>query len=346
MTDNKQVEQAASKHTDFIIATGSAGEAPAVVEASEGCNHEAAIGAHQLETEWTAWSYPRVTGTKITSLCHQRFAEEGADLKDLSPASAAANLYARDLNIRAHFSTVEDFFRTWEEVQQPSDMPSETNLAIFRDQLKPMWEAFPSGGRFVLRLRRPSAGTSKPGNKSSKVSGIAAGSNTIGSKDPALAAFVNQLWENLVFRMIGETFELPELVGAVCSMRAREVVFSLWVSNAENIALRNKVRDHLKKLIEESQSCCEPNANYPVLVQFNAFQVRLREQQRDILARVTRSRVGGRQGASTAESGSVCTAMESGLASYYYYSANAKGQQTQSTAEVESGKKILVAADC
>eukprot|EP01054_Gregarina_sp_Poly1_P002398 Gregarina_sp_Poly_1__2397@NODE_1641_length_3643_cov_244_962808_g1082_i0_p2_GENE_NODE_1641_length_3643_cov_244_962808_g1082_i0NODE_1641_length_3643_cov_244_962808_g1082_i0_p2_ORF_typecomplete_len368_score38_12IF4E/PF01652_18/6_3e29_NODE_1641_length_3643_cov_244_962808_g1082_i01121104 len=330
MTDNLRSEKVSDKQTDFSKAAAAGA---------------AADSHHQLETEWTAWTYPRVTGSKIAALCHQRLAQDGADLKDLSPASAAANLYARDLNVRAHFSTVEGFFHAWDKQQKPSEMPSETNLAIFRGHLKPMWEAFPSGGRFVLRLRRPSATAAKSGSRikvgsENSLAEQGQRSITMGSKDPVLAEFVNRLWENLVFRLIGESFELPELVGAVCSMRAREVVFSLWVTNAENIALRNKIRDHLKKLIEESQSSCESQT--AVLVQFNAFHARLREQQRDILAKVTRSRQ-ARYGTSTAESGSVCTALEFSKP-YSCYSVNVTDQQN--AAASAEPNKFLVAADC
>lgn len=336
MSDSSQVETAI-KQIDFESAGDLAG-----TETTSA--HSTTSDYHRLETEWTLWSYPRVTGNKITALCQQRLAEEGADLKDFSPASAAANLYARDLTVQAHFSTVEEFFQAWEKQEKPSAMPCETNIAIFRGQLKPMWEAYPSGGRFVMRLRRFTSKIAPKGGKNySKVSLDQKSASTSRIKDSALAAFTDRLWENLVFQMIGETFELPELVGAVCSMRAREIVFSLWVTRAENIALRHRIRDHIKNLIEES--ACDHIITRPVLVQFNAFQARLREQQRDILAKVTRSKASGRQ-QGTSTGGSVSTALETVFsAKPCYYLSSLNPQQSSSAAKAETGN-ILVAADC
>eukprot|EP01057_Protomagalhaensia_wolfi_P001062 Protomagalhaensia_wolfi_Nauph_80__1061@NODE_1618_length_1440_cov_113_633119_g1253_i0_p1_GENE_NODE_1618_length_1440_cov_113_633119_g1253_i0NODE_1618_length_1440_cov_113_633119_g1253_i0_p1_ORF_typecomplete_len302_score26_03IF4E/PF01652_18/1_1e30_NODE_1618_length_1440_cov_113_633119_g1253_i04331338 len=246
-----------------------------------GCQPADVAPLHLLETEWTIWSYPRVTGSKITALCHQQLT--GAEAGDTSPASAAANLYAADLQVRSSFNTVEGFFAAWESMQRPSAMPTETNIAIFRGQLKPMWEAFPNGGRYVIRLRRPSAGS----RWSSRT--VEKGQSTIADRDSPLASFVDHLWENIVFRLIGETFELPEVVGAVCSMRTREAVFSVWITDAEHLVLRHRIRAHLQKVILESQASVNVEEPDLTLLQFNAFSSRLHEQQRDILAKGTRS---------------------------------------------------------
>lgn len=44
--------------------------------------------------------------------------------------------------------------RHYVHLKRPSQLPRDTNYYLFREQLFPAWETFPSGGCWILKVKR------------------------------------------------------------------------------------------------------------------------------------------------------------------------------------------------
>lgn len=88
-------------------------------------------------------------------------------------------------------------------VKRPSQLSRDVNLYMFRDlpNCAPMWEAFPQGGCWILKIKKKA--------------------NVLG-----------KMWQDLVFAAIGEAFENTDVVGIAMAIRSKEDMISVW--NADN----------------------------------------------------------------------------------------------------------------
>lgn len=94
------------------------------------------------------------------------------------------------------------FFSIYSHLARPSEIPKDSNYALFRHELKPMWETFPNGGCWNLHI-------TKNNDK------------------------LSHLWERLVLAAIGELFEEPAVVGVGVSKRSKEDVLSVWINSPQ-----------------------------------------------------------------------------------------------------------------
>ncbi len=94
-------------------------------------------------------------------------------------------------------------------MKRPSELQRDTNIYLFRDQpsVKPMWEAFPNGGCWILKIK-----------KKANVQG--------------------KMWQDLVFAAIGEVFAEPTMVGIAMAIRSKEDMISVWNSDNTNDQIR------------------------------------------------------------------------------------------------------------
>jgi len=121
------------------------------------------------------------------------------------------------------FSTVEEFFRYYVYLKRPLELGNENcNFHIFRTGLKPMWEAFPKGGCFIKKIRKP--------------------------EENEYRNLLGRMWEELLIAAIGEAFEDMDVVGVVLSIRPKEDFLCVWNKSRENAALRNKICDKLREI--------------------------------------------------------------------------------------------------
>ncbi len=102
----------------------------------------------------------------------------------------------------ATFSTVEGFWRIYLFLKRPSQIESNVNIYLFREGpgIIPMWEAFPRGGCWLLKIKKKTEGK-----------------GVLGS-----------LWNDLVHAFIGEAFEEPTVVGLSLAIRKSEDIICLW----------------------------------------------------------------------------------------------------------------------
>jgi len=83
--------------------------------------------------------------------------------------------YQERLKRIASFSTLEDFFKYYVYLKSASEVERNTDLSIFKEGYKPLWESCPEGGCWFFRFKK--------------------------SDDPQE---IDLRWEKLVFALIGK----------------------------------------------------------------------------------------------------------------------------------------------
>eukprot|EP00930_Biecheleria_cincta_P024908 TRINITY_DN17783_c0_g1_i1.p1 TRINITY_DN17783_c0_g1~~TRINITY_DN17783_c0_g1_i1.p1 ORF type:complete len:426 (-),score=61.67 TRINITY_DN17783_c0_g1_i1:48-1289(-) len=150
-----------------------------------------------LETAWTFW-YDKKTSDRKES-----------------------EQYMEGLKQLGSFNTIEGFYRHYTHLLRPSDLPRDHNVLLFRKGYRPMWEEFPEGGCWIIRIKRK-----------------------------ASQNYVNRMWENLLLAFIGEEFELPDVVGCVLSTRLKDDVLSVWNLNNRDPTARFRIGEKLKEILD------------------------------------------------------------------------------------------------
>ena len=62
--------------------------------------------------------------------------------------------YSDRLKKIAEFTTIEEFFKYYMFLKSPSDMERNTDLSIFKEGYKPLWESCPNGGCWFIRFKK------------------------------------------------------------------------------------------------------------------------------------------------------------------------------------------------
>jgi len=133
--------------------------------------------------------------------------------------------YMEGLKQLGSFNTIQGFYRHYSYLLRPSELPRDQNLLLFRKGYKPMWEEFPEGGCWIIRIKR-------------KVS----------------QSYVNRMWENLLLACIGEEFEMPDVVGCVLSTRLKDDVLSIWNISNRDTPARFRIGEKLKEILDLDMS--------------------------------------------------------------------------------------------
>ncbi|XP_037782941.1 eukaryotic translation initiation factor 4E type 2-like isoform X1 [Penaeus monodon] len=153
-------------------------------------------GEHPLQYTYSLWFSRRAPGKQATT-----------------------QNYDQNLQLLARFASVEQFWGYYSRCLRPVDLPSHSDIHIFKDGIKPMWEdsANKNGGKWIVRLRK----------------GLA-----------------SRCWENMILAMLGEQFMVgDEICGAVISVRFQEDIISVWNRTAQDSITTGKIRDTLKRVL-------------------------------------------------------------------------------------------------
>lgn len=142
--------------------------------------------------------------------------------KDPSSNSQPSNPYENSIKQIAKVSTVEEFWKIYNHLQRPNNLPTTTDYHFFRDGIKPTWEdpSNAKGGKWIVRLRK----------------GLA-----------------SRYWEEIVLGLIGCQFQgIPynEVCGAVVSIRYSEDIVSVWNKTANDREITERLRDCIKKILQ------------------------------------------------------------------------------------------------
>lgn len=99
------------------------------------------------------------------------------------------------------------------------------NIYLFRDgpSIAPMWECFPHGGCWILKVKKK----------------MDSGSSVLG-----------KMWQDLVIATIGEVFEEPDVVGISVCIRNQEDLISVWNGDNRNDAIRFHIGEKMKEILD------------------------------------------------------------------------------------------------
>ncbi|KAK6945440.1 Translation Initiation factor eIF- 4e, partial [Dillenia turbinata] len=116
--------------------------------------------------------------------------------------------------LRKSWNLVEGFWVCYCHLARPSSFPSPTDLHLFKEGIRPLWEmctigwecagdsANRNGGKWIIRFKRAVSG---------------------------------RFWEDLVLALVGDQLDYGDnICGAVLSIRFNEDILSLWNRNASD----------------------------------------------------------------------------------------------------------------
>ncbi len=120
---------------------------------------------------------------------------------------------------------MENFWKLYVFLQRPSALENNVNLYLFRDgaNIAPMWECFPNGGTWILKVMK---------------------------KKDSGASVLGKMWQDLVFATIGEMFEEPDVVGISVCIRSREDLISVWHKDNRNENIRFGIGEKMKEILD------------------------------------------------------------------------------------------------
>ncbi|GMH34124.1 hypothetical protein BSKO_01958 [Bryopsis sp. KO-2023] len=168
-------------------------ETPAMPEEGE----KDADGNHMLEYKWTLWFDSHTKGQSQTN-------------------------YGESRKKVFTFSTVEDFWRLYNNIKMPSDFQPNTDYCLFKEGIEPEWEDARNekGGCWTVQTQRQD------------------------SKD------ADDFWMTASMAMVGEAFEEgEEICGLFCSIRNRGNRIQVWTRNADNEDAQKSIGKQLKDVM-------------------------------------------------------------------------------------------------
>jgi len=145
-----------------------------------------------------------------------------AEGEETQGASGAVNPYENSIKIIATIHSVEQFWRVYDYLMRPNDLPTTTDYHFFREGIKPTWEdaSNAKGGKWIVRLKK----------------GLA-----------------SRYWEEVILALIGGQFTgIPdgEVCGAVISIRFSEDIVSIWNRTAIDRDVTDRLRDAIKRILQ------------------------------------------------------------------------------------------------
>ncbi|KAH9303145.1 hypothetical protein KI387_014728 [Taxus chinensis] len=166
-------------------------------------NRELKSGLHPLQHRFAFWYLRRQPGAR-------------------SQAS-----YEENMKKIVEFSTVEGFWVCYCHFARVSAMPNPTNLHLFKEGIRPLWEdpANRNGGKWIIRLKKTVSG---------------------------------RYWEELVLALVGDQLDYGDNVcGIVLSVRFGEDILSVWNRNASDSQVKAAEREEISTEEKEVSSIDE-----------------------------------------------------------------------------------------
>jgi len=173
-----------------------------------------------LESGWTFW-HDRKTSDKQSTYMHLQ------SLRQLGT-----------------FKTVEGFYQHYSYMLKPGELPRDRNIYCFREGYLPMWEEFPDGGCWIIRIKRKAA-----------------------------LHVASRMWEHLLLACIGEAFDMPDVVGCVLSTRIKDDAISVWNKSNANKNIRFQIGEKLSELLDlDSHALIQYKDNAQSLQDFSTYR--------------------------------------------------------------------------
>ena len=139
--------------------------------------------------------------------------------------------YSERLTKLAEFDNMQDFFKYYVYLKPVNEIERNVDIGLFKQGYQPLWESCPNSGCWLLRFKR-----------------------TADLKE------INLKWEKVVFSLISEQFDEPNMLGAVLSIRGRETIIEIWFNYFKYEKIKNMIAVKFGKLILGNQNESEYSA--------------------------------------------------------------------------------------
>ena len=133
--------------------------------------------------------------------------------------------YSERLTKLAEFNNLQDFFKYYVYLKPVNEIERNVDIGLFKQGYQPLWESCPNSGCWLLRFKR-----------------------TADLKE------INLKWEKVVFSLISEQFDEPNILGAVLSIRGRETIIEIWFNYFKYDKIKNMVAVKFGKLLLGEQT--------------------------------------------------------------------------------------------
>ena len=154
--------------------------------------------------------------------------------------------FRKQLHKIATFDSIENFWKVYLFLKRPSQLDTNVNLYLFRDSCPaPMWESYPRGGCWILKVKK-------------KMSGV---------------SVLGKLWQDMVLALVGEQFEEPDVVGISICIRSQEDLISVWNADSRNEQIKLKIGEKLKIILDlELSTVIEYKAHADSMKDLSSFR--------------------------------------------------------------------------
>jgi len=102
-------------------------------------------------------------------------------------------------------------------LKKPSEMSRDNDIFFFRENEVPMWEDSPNGGIWIVKIKKEDN--------------------------------IDLMWETLLFALIGEQFEEPNVLGLALSLRTKERLFEIWLKDGREEKVRTNVSNKIRHFL-------------------------------------------------------------------------------------------------
>jgi len=96
-------------------------------------------------------------------------------------------------------------------------MSRDNDIFFFREKEVPMWEDSPHGGIWIVKIKKEDN--------------------------------IDVMWETLLFALIGEQFEEPNVLGLSLSLRTKERLFEIWLKDGRDEKVRTNVSNKIRHFL-------------------------------------------------------------------------------------------------
>lgn len=129
--------------------------------------------------------------------------------------------YTERLQEIGKFSSIEEFFQLYMYLKSASEIERNTDFALFKEGFKPLWESCPNSGIWFIRFKK--------------------------NEDPQE---IDIKWEKLIFSLLGEQFDEPNMLGALLSIRGRESIIEVWFKYNNDDVVKENILKNLNSIVE------------------------------------------------------------------------------------------------
>lgn len=129
--------------------------------------------------------------------------------------------YANRLTPVIEIDSMDSFLKSYLYIKPIDQIERNTDISFFKKGYQPLWESCPHGAYWFLRFKRTDS-----------------------------LQLINLKWERLVFALICEQFDEPNILGCVLSIRGRETIIELWFNYFKSAKIKNTLALKMRQFLQ------------------------------------------------------------------------------------------------